>query len=145
MFFFPTRPSQGNLLVIAFVSYFGAKLHRPRLIGIGCLIMAVGSFLVAMPHFFQGLLVPSSLARLIRSLSKPMPWFWNRILDEPQLFPGINMKPACLTTLRPTALRTPCPAWPITAQQMKMKCLILQQKKVFMLHDVGVEIHLFPL
>ncbi|KAM4569496.1 solute carrier organic anion transporter family member 1C1-like [Odontesthes bonariensis] len=44
----------GNLLVIAFVSYFGAKLHRPRLIGIGCLIMATGSFLIATPHFFQG-------------------------------------------------------------------------------------------
>ncbi|XP_026870393.2 solute carrier organic anion transporter family, member 1D1 isoform X1 [Electrophorus electricus] len=44
----------GNLLVIAFVSYFGAKLHRPRLIGGGCLIMALGSFLTALPHFFQG-------------------------------------------------------------------------------------------
>ncbi|XP_077401235.1 solute carrier organic anion transporter family, member 1D1 [Vanacampus margaritifer] len=45
----------GNLLVIAFVSYFGAKLHRPRLIAIGCLIMAVGSFLISLPHFLQGL------------------------------------------------------------------------------------------
>ncbi|XP_072530308.1 solute carrier organic anion transporter family, member 1D1 [Salminus brasiliensis] len=44
----------GNLLVIAFVSYFGAKLHRPRLIGAGCLIMAVSSFITALPHFFQG-------------------------------------------------------------------------------------------
>ncbi|KAK2832412.1 hypothetical protein Q7C36_015874 [Tachysurus vachellii] len=44
----------GNLLVIAFVSYFGAKLHRPRLIGVGCLIMATGSFITALPHFFQG-------------------------------------------------------------------------------------------
>ncbi|KTG37443.1 hypothetical protein cypCar_00034474 [Cyprinus carpio] len=44
----------GNLLVIAFVSYFGAKLHRPRLIGAGCLIMAMGSFITVAPHFFQG-------------------------------------------------------------------------------------------
>ncbi|XP_062852544.1 solute carrier organic anion transporter family member 1C1-like [Trichomycterus rosablanca] len=44
----------GNLLVIAFVSYFGAKLHRPKLIGAGCLIMAIGSFLMALPHLFQG-------------------------------------------------------------------------------------------
>uniref|UniRef100_A0A668A1Z2 Solute carrier organic anion transporter family member n=1 Tax=Myripristis murdjan TaxID=586833 RepID=A0A668A1Z2_9TELE len=42
------------MLVIAFVSYFGAKLHRPRLIGAGCLIMAAGSLCTALPHFFQG-------------------------------------------------------------------------------------------
>uniref|UniRef100_A0A4W2DX54 Solute carrier organic anion transporter family member n=1 Tax=Bos indicus x Bos taurus TaxID=30522 RepID=A0A4W2DX54_BOBOX len=43
----------GNLLVIAFVSYFGAKLHRPKIIGAGCLIMGVGTLLIAMPQFFM--------------------------------------------------------------------------------------------
>ncbi|XP_064417102.1 solute carrier organic anion transporter family member 1C1-like [Latimeria chalumnae] len=44
----------GNLMVIAFVSYFGTKLHRPRLIGAGCLLMSFGAFLKGMPHFFMG-------------------------------------------------------------------------------------------
>lgn len=44
----------GNLLVILFVSYFGAKLHRPKLIGIGCFVMGIGSILTALPHFFMG-------------------------------------------------------------------------------------------
>ncbi|XP_025948411.2 solute carrier organic anion transporter family member 1C1-like [Dromaius novaehollandiae] len=44
----------GNLLVITFVSYFGAKLHRPKVIAVGCFIMAVGCILTAMPHFFMG-------------------------------------------------------------------------------------------
>ncbi|XP_012415247.1 solute carrier organic anion transporter family member 1B3-like [Trichechus manatus latirostris] len=44
----------GNLLVIVFVSYFGSKLHRPKLIGIGCVIMGTGSILTALPHFFMG-------------------------------------------------------------------------------------------
>ncbi|XP_072706043.1 solute carrier organic anion transporter family member 1C1 isoform X1 [Ciconia boyciana] len=44
----------GNLLIILLVSYFGAKLHRPRIIGAGCLIMSAGTFLIAMPHFFMG-------------------------------------------------------------------------------------------
>ncbi|CAG5868034.1 unnamed protein product [Menidia menidia] len=58
----------GNLLVIAFVSYFGAKLHRPKLIGIGCLIMSVGSFLIAMPHFFQGPSVLSPVFFLLQDI-----------------------------------------------------------------------------
>uniref|UniRef100_A0A8C6VNB3 Solute carrier organic anion transporter family member n=1 Tax=Naja naja TaxID=35670 RepID=A0A8C6VNB3_NAJNA len=33
----------GNLLVIAFVSYFGAKCHRPKIIAIGCFIMSLGN------------------------------------------------------------------------------------------------------
>nr|AAL66021.1 organic anion transporting polypeptide Oatp [Leucoraja erinacea] len=44
----------GNLLVIAFVSYFGSKFHRPRLIAIGSVIMSLGTFLIALPHFFMG-------------------------------------------------------------------------------------------
>ncbi|XP_062339388.1 solute carrier organic anion transporter family member 1C1-like isoform X2 [Osmerus eperlanus] len=44
----------GNLLFLALVSHFGAKLHRPRLIGMGCFLMAVGSFLTGLPHFFMG-------------------------------------------------------------------------------------------
>uniref|UniRef100_A0A8D2MB20 Solute carrier organic anion transporter family member n=1 Tax=Zonotrichia albicollis TaxID=44394 RepID=A0A8D2MB20_ZONAL len=45
---------KGNLLIIILVSYFGAKLHRPRIIGAGCLIMSAGTFLIAMPQFFMG-------------------------------------------------------------------------------------------
>ncbi|NWW52851.1 SO1C1 protein, partial [Pedionomus torquatus] len=44
----------GNLLIIILVSYFGAKLHRPRIIGAGCLIMSAGTFLIAMPQFLMG-------------------------------------------------------------------------------------------
>ncbi|KAM6215910.1 solute carrier organic anion transporter family member 1C1 isoform 2-T2 [Rhynchocyon petersi] len=43
----------GNLLVITFVSYFGAKLHRPKIIGAGCLIMGVGTLLIPLPQFFM--------------------------------------------------------------------------------------------
>ncbi|XP_040823530.1 solute carrier organic anion transporter family member 1B3-like [Ochotona curzoniae] len=44
----------GSLFVILFVSYFGSKLHRPKIIGIGSLIMGAGSILTALPHFFMG-------------------------------------------------------------------------------------------
>ncbi|XP_049329710.1 solute carrier organic anion transporter family member 1C1 isoform X4 [Astyanax mexicanus] len=44
----------GNLLFLAVVSHFGAKLHRPRLIGSGCFLMALGSAITGLPHFFMG-------------------------------------------------------------------------------------------
>ncbi|XP_030295951.1 solute carrier organic anion transporter family member 1C1 isoform X1 [Sparus aurata] len=44
----------GNLLFLAVVSHFGAKLHRPRLIAMGCFLMAVGAFLTGLTHFFMG-------------------------------------------------------------------------------------------
>ncbi|XP_028810163.1 solute carrier organic anion transporter family member 1C1-like isoform X2 [Denticeps clupeoides] len=44
----------GNLLVITVISYFGAKYHRPKIIGAGGLLMAIGTFLMALPHFLMG-------------------------------------------------------------------------------------------
>uniref|UniRef100_H0VF80 Major facilitator superfamily (MFS) profile domain-containing protein n=2 Tax=Cavia porcellus TaxID=10141 RepID=H0VF80_CAVPO len=43
----------GNLLLIIFVSYFGTKLHRPIMIGIGCAVMGLGCFLISLPHFLM--------------------------------------------------------------------------------------------
>ena len=48
------RIPSGNLLFLVLVSHFGARLHRPRLIGAGCFLMAAGSFLTGLPHFFMG-------------------------------------------------------------------------------------------
>ncbi|XP_032077342.1 solute carrier organic anion transporter family member 1A2 isoform X2 [Thamnophis elegans] len=44
----------GDLLVIVFVSYLGSKLHRPRMIGLGCAAMGLGCVLIALPHFLMG-------------------------------------------------------------------------------------------
>lgn len=44
----------GNLLLIIFVSYFGTKLHRPIMIGVGCAVMGLGCFLISLPHFLMG-------------------------------------------------------------------------------------------
>ncbi|KAL7827860.1 hypothetical protein AOLI_G00310120 [Acnodon oligacanthus] len=44
----------GNLLVITVVSYFGTKFYRPRIIGAGVLLMAIGTLLMGLPHFLMG-------------------------------------------------------------------------------------------
>ncbi|XP_077565697.1 solute carrier organic anion transporter family member 1C1 [Stigmatopora nigra] len=44
----------GNLLFLAVVSHFGAKMNRPRLIAWGSVLMAAGALLTGMTHFFMG-------------------------------------------------------------------------------------------
>ncbi|XP_044077177.1 solute carrier organic anion transporter family member 2B1 [Siniperca chuatsi] len=45
----------GNTILIVFVSFFGSRVHRPRLIGGGALLACLASLLMAMPHFVSGL------------------------------------------------------------------------------------------
>ncbi|NXO22029.1 SO2B1 protein, partial [Cisticola juncidis] len=44
----------GNTLLIVFLSYLGSRVHRPRLIGAGALLVSLAGFLMALPHFITG-------------------------------------------------------------------------------------------
>ncbi|XP_027750043.1 solute carrier organic anion transporter family member 1C1-like isoform X2 [Empidonax traillii] len=44
----------GNLMVMVLVSYLGPRVHRPKIIAVGCLIMSLGAFLSVMPQFLMG-------------------------------------------------------------------------------------------
>uniref|UniRef100_A0A8D0CJV0 Solute carrier organic anion transporter family member n=1 Tax=Scleropages formosus TaxID=113540 RepID=A0A8D0CJV0_SCLFO len=87
----------GNLLFLAAVSHFGAQLHRPRLIAAGCALMAVGSALTALPHFFMG---QYKYDTLIKSSSNDSVSITPCLESGKQLRHLENhMRPACLQTI----------------------------------------------
>lgn len=43
-----------SLCLAIFISYYGGKSHRPRLIGLGLFLIVLVCFINASPHFFYG-------------------------------------------------------------------------------------------
>ncbi|KAM6158535.1 solute carrier organic anion transporter family member 2B1 [Rhynchocyon petersi] len=43
----------GNTALIVFVSYFGSRVHRPRLIGCGAILVSLAGLLMSLPHFIS--------------------------------------------------------------------------------------------
>ncbi|XP_060100584.1 solute carrier organic anion transporter family member 1A2-like [Heteronotia binoei] len=62
----------GNLMVLILVSYLGSRVHRPKVIAIGCLIMATGAFTSVAPHFIMGPYNYKSVATLESNSSTSM-------------------------------------------------------------------------
>ncbi|XP_067145698.1 solute carrier organic anion transporter family member 2B1 [Apteryx mantelli] len=44
----------GNTLLIVLISYFGSRVHRPRFIGCGAILVSLAGFLMSLPHFITG-------------------------------------------------------------------------------------------
>uniref|UniRef100_A0A670HSJ2 Solute carrier organic anion transporter family member n=1 Tax=Podarcis muralis TaxID=64176 RepID=A0A670HSJ2_PODMU len=44
----------GNTLLIIFVSYMGCRVHRPRFIGYGAVLVSIAGLVMSLPHFISG-------------------------------------------------------------------------------------------
>uniref|UniRef100_A0A3B3Z410 Solute carrier organic anion transporter family member n=1 Tax=Poecilia mexicana TaxID=48701 RepID=A0A3B3Z410_9TELE len=81
----------GNLLVIAFVSYFGAKFHRPKIISLGCLLMSFGTFIIALPHFIIGRYeFETSVRWVVNSTYNSSPCQGDALGDQPGFSPQVQ-------------------------------------------------------
>ncbi|KAJ7424248.1 solute carrier organic anion transporter family member 2B1 [Pitangus sulphuratus] len=60
----------GNTLLIVFISYFGSRVHRPRFIGAGAILVSLAGFLMSLPHFLTGPYeFDKSVARILFSVT----------------------------------------------------------------------------
>ncbi|XP_074482145.1 solute carrier organic anion transporter family member 1C1 [Sebastes fasciatus] len=89
----------GNLLFLAVVSHFGARLHRPRFIAVGCLLMAVGSFLTGLTHFFMGRYEYSTVIQGFQNDSVTIAACVDPLkteVPEVQIEPSVEVNKACV-------------------------------------------------
>ncbi|NXM18236.1 SO2B1 protein, partial [Ploceus nigricollis] len=76
----------GNTLLIVFVSYLGSRVHRPRLIGCGALLVSLAGFLMALPHFITApyeydCSVPSTFSNTTDLCQPGAPGAWANLSD----------------------------------------------------------------
>ncbi|NWT58475.1 SO2B1 protein, partial [Erythrocercus mccallii] len=85
----------GNTLLIVFLSYLGSRVHRPRLIGCGALLVSMAGFLMALPHFLAG---PYRYDHSVPSCASDSPFAAHPAFPDPAgLAPGGNLSDASCT------------------------------------------------